>query len=135
MPQQGFHCIVDWEDVSYERCIGCAASQGRCQFTASLLRGMAEQAKERDHERISVTDLVGCVRQAYLQRTRDYYQRPDFQYWAYRGTIGHTMAERGAGEDVVAEQRFERVLVMPSGRTLTITGLPDEIIPSRQLLV
>ena len=135
MPQQGFHCIVDLEDVSFEQCIGCAASLGRCQFTASLLRGMADQARERDDEVISVTALTGCLRQSYLQATHDYYRRPDHQYWAYRGTIAHTMVEHGAGEDTVSEQRFERELVLPSGRTLTITGQPDEIVPARQLLV
>jgi CRISPR/Cas system-associated exonuclease Cas4 (RecB family) len=135
MPQQGFHCIVDFVDVSFDECIGCAATRGRCQFTASLLRGMADQAGQRDDRSISVTALTGCVRQAYLQATRPYHRRPDHQYWAYRGTIGHTMAERGAGEGTIAEQRFERELALPSGRTLTITGQPDEIVPARKLLV
>ena len=48
MPQQGFHCIVDFEDVSFEACIECAATLGRCQLTASLLRGMADQARARN---------------------------------------------------------------------------------------
>jgi CRISPR/Cas system-associated exonuclease Cas4 (RecB family) len=135
VPQRGFHCIVDFVDVSFEQCIGCAATEGRCQFTASLLRGMADQSRERDRGTIGVTDLTGCVRQTYLQATRDYYRRPDQQYWAYRGTIGHTMASRGAGEETVTEQRFERELVLPSGRRLTITGQPDEILPTRRLLV
>ncbi|MCC6178040.1 MAG: PD-(D/E)XK nuclease family protein [Chloroflexi bacterium] len=148
MPQRGYHCIVDFEDVSFDACIGCAATKGRCQFTASILRGMADQAKAREVEhaadptgaagalpKLNVTSLVGCLRQAYLKTTEDYYQRPDQQYWAYRGTIGHTMAERGAGEHVVAEQRFDRALRLPNGLTVTITGRPDEIDPSRSLLI
>ena len=138
MPQKGFHCIVDFVDVSYAACVECAATKGRCQFTASLLRGMAEQSEGRQPDApgsASVTSLTGCARQTFLKETEEFYQRPDEQYWAYRGTIGHTMVERGAGEDVVAEQRFSRELRLPSGRALTITGRPDEIVPERKLLV
>jgi hypothetical protein len=190
VPQQGFHCIVDLEDVSFETCIACAATLGRCQLTASLLRGMADQARARNaddgvrlktirgegkllalpmlhdqavsHPRtnlaegdldgaviledpedapsatipaLSVTALTGCVRQAFLKTTEPFYQRPDQQYWSYRGTLGHLLAERGAGPDVVAERRFERELRLPSGRRVTITGKPDEIDPSRGLLI
>jgi CRISPR/Cas system-associated exonuclease Cas4 (RecB family) len=138
VPQQGFHCIVDFVDVPYSACVECAATKGRCQFTASLLRGMAEQSEGRQPDApgsASVTSLTGCARQTFLKETEPFYQRPDEQYWAYRGTIGHTMVERGAGEDVVAERRFARELRLPSGRTLTITGRPDEIVPGRKLLV
>jgi hypothetical protein len=189
VPQQGFHCIVDFEDVSFEQCVECAATQGRCQLTASLLRGMADQARARNAEddvraatarehaqavpsrlvhlpmlgeqhaeptedpdddlvpdelhgpgpapvpALSVTALTGCVRQAFLKATEPYYQRPDQQYWAYRGTLGHLLAERGAGPDIIAEQRFERALRLPSGRLVTITGKPDEIDPARGLLI
>lgn len=138
MPQQGFHCIVDFVDVPYSACVECAATKGRCQFTASLLRGMAEQSGGRQPDEpgsASVTSLTGCARQTFLKETEAFYQRPDEQYWAYRGTIGHTMVERGAGEDVIAEHRFARELRLPSGRTLRITGRPDEIVPERKLLV
>ena len=167
MPQQGFHCIVDLEDVSFEGCITCAATQGRCQMTASLLRGMADQSRERNADDaarvgmargggallmlpmvqddqgvpsevippLSVTALTGCVRQAFLKSTEPYYQRPDQQYWSYRGTLAHLLAERGAGPGIVAERRFERELRLPSGRQVTITGKPDEIDPSRGLLI
>jgi CRISPR/Cas system-associated exonuclease Cas4 (RecB family) len=194
VPQQGFHCIVDLEDVSFESCIECAATRGRCQLTASLLRGMADQARSRNAEDqgradaararhdaarardaekrstllvhlpmlgdsgsdlrdpddievlandptaipippLSVTALTGCVRQAYLKATEPFYQRPDQQYWAYRGTLAHLLAEQGAGPDIVAERRFERELRLPSGRVITITGRPDEIDPTRGLLI
>ena len=182
MPQQGFHCIVDLEDVSFESCVECAATRGRCQLTASLLRGMADQARQRNADdeirfsasrgdgrlfalpivggladgpddgaddgaaileapapagipALSVTALTGCVRQVFLKTTEPYYQRPDQQYWSYRGTLGHLLAERGAGPGTVAEQRFERELLLPSGRRVTITGKPDEIDPSRRLLI
>ena len=156
MPQQGFHCIVDLEDVSFESCIECAATKGRCQLTASLLRGMADQARSRNDEDaaradlatdvlsddapgpippLSVTALTGCVRQAFLKATEPYHQRPDQQYWAYRGTLAHLLAERGADASVVSEQRFERDLKLPSGRVVTITGRPDEIDPARGLLI
>jgi CRISPR/Cas system-associated exonuclease Cas4 (RecB family) len=135
MPQRGFHCIVDFVDVPYQSCVDCAATEGRCQFTASLLRGMADQARQRDDSAISVTSLTGCVRQSYLKATGDYYQRPDYQYWAYRGTLGHTLAERGAGPETVSERRFERALALPSGKSLPIVGHPDEIVPGRSLLV
>ena len=125
-------------DVSYQACVECAATKGRCQFTASLLRGMAAQSGGRQPDEpgsASVTSLTGCARQTFLKGAEDFYQRPDEQYWAYRGTIGHTMVEQGAGEDVLAEQQFARELRLPSGRTLRITGRPDEIVPERKLLV
>jgi CRISPR/Cas system-associated exonuclease Cas4 (RecB family) len=147
VPQQGFHCIVDFEDVSFEACVECATTLGRCQLTASLLRGMADQARARNADDdvraraaapipvLSVTALTGCVRQAYLKATEPYHQRPDQQYWSYRGTLGHLLAERGAGPDTIAERRFERELQLPSGRLVTITGKPDEIDPGRGLLI
>jgi hypothetical protein len=145
VPQQGFHCIVDFEDVSFEACIECAATRGRCQLTSSLVRGMAEQARARNADAaapaasaipaLSVTALTGCIRQAYLKLTEPYYQRPDQQYWSYRGTLGHLLAERGAGPEVIAERRFERELLLPNGRLVTITGQPDEIDPARGLLI
>jgi CRISPR/Cas system-associated exonuclease Cas4 (RecB family) len=187
VPQHGFHCIVDLEDVSFEACIACAATLGRCHLTASLLRGMADQARERNADdavrfgtrrgngrllalpivggladgpgqddaegdepaiedadaltqlpsipALSVTALTCCVRQSFLKTTVPYHQRPDQQYWSYRGTLGHLLAERGAGPDTVAEQRFERELLLPSGRRVTITGKPDEIDPPRSLLI
>jgi hypothetical protein len=175
MPQQGFHCIVDFEDVSFEACIDCASTRGRCQLTPSLLRGMADQAQARNADdaralaarvvgrltplpmlgdgadeagaasdvssdptpipSLSVTALTGCVRQAYLKTTEPYYQRPDQQYWAYRGSLGHLLVERGAGPATVAEHRFERELRLPSGLMVTLTGQPDEIDPARGLLI
>jgi CRISPR/Cas system-associated exonuclease Cas4 (RecB family) len=84
---------------------------------------------------LRVTALTGCVRQAYLKATEPFYQRPDQQYWAYRGTLGHLLAERGAGPGIIAEQRFERALRLPSGRQITITGRPDEIDVGRGLLI
>lgn len=163
MPQQGFHCFVDFEDVSFDACITCAATRGRCHLTASVLRGMADQARARaasealpavgqgrapaDDDsstrtsepaplpKLSVTALVGCTRQAYLKATEPYYQRPDQQYWSYRGTLGHLLVAGGAGPEVVSEQRFERELRLPTGRVVTITGQPDEIDPARRLLI
>jgi CRISPR/Cas system-associated exonuclease Cas4 (RecB family) len=85
--------------------------------------------------KLGVTALVGCLRQSYLKATEDYYQRPDHQYWAYRGTLAHLLAERGAGEEIISEQRFDRDLQLPNGRTVTITGQPDEIDPARKLLI
>jgi CRISPR/Cas system-associated exonuclease Cas4 (RecB family) len=84
---------------------------------------------------ISVTDLTGCVRQAYLKATEPYYQRPDQQYWAYRGTLAHLLAEQGAGPGIVAERRFVRELELPNGTVVPISGQPDEIDPSRGLLI
>jgi CRISPR/Cas system-associated exonuclease Cas4 (RecB family) len=146
VPQRGFHCIVDLEDVSFDGCIECAATRGRCQLTASLLRGMADQARARndqDDDRaaaaevppLSVTALTGCVRQSFLKSTETYYQRPDQQYWAYRGTLAHLLAERGAGAETISEHRFERELRLPNGLAVTITGQPDEIDPDRRLLI
>lgn len=138
MPQTGFHCIVDFVDVPFENCIDCAATRGRCQFTASILRGMVEQAHGRAPDApnsVSVTTLTGCGRQAYLKETEAFSQRPDQQYWAYRGTLAHAMVERGAGDDAIIERRFARELRLPSGRAITITGRPDEIVPARTLLV
>ena len=93
-----------------------------------------EEAEEAPSEAIplSVTALTGCVRQAFLKSTEPYYQRP-ISSTGRIGTLGHLLAERGPG--VVAERRFERELRLPSGGRVTITGKPDEIDPSRGLLI
>lgn len=135
MPQKGFHCIVDFVDLPFDRCIDCAATLGRCQFTASILRGMARRAQEHEGGGLSVTALVGCVRRSFLEQRCDYYQRPDHQYWTYRGLVGHVMMELGAGDGEVCERPFQRELSLPTGRTLTVYGQPDVVIPSRRLLL
>jgi len=95
----------------------------------------AKQLTETPIPPLSVTALTGCVRQSYLKATEPFYQRPDQQYWAYRGTLAHLLAEQGAGPGIVAERRFERGRQLPSGRVITITGRPAEIDPARGLLV
>ena len=70
---------------------------------------------------LSVTALTGCVRQAFLKSTEPYYQRPDQQYWSYRGTLGHLLAER-AGRRGAALRARAAAAERPAGHDHPVAG-------------
>ena len=135
-PMRGFICDLDRRTpVDSAECVACAAAPfpprgRRCRFTASILEAMVEADGARRDAGISATGLVGCLRQTYLSITTEYYQHPIRLMPALRGQLFHALFERAERPGLVRERRFAREI-----DGVVVTGQPDEIDPSRRLLV
>lgn len=76
---------------------------------------------------LTVTNLLGCSRKAYLQRREPYYDKPRFLYALFRGTILHSVLEdtnrlyeKG---HIVSEKRYHR---MVPGTNVDLSGKIDK---------
>ncbi len=128
MPLVGYLCEYDNQQVTFEDCIRCAEEHPRCDFTSTILSGMA--GNDRAGAGISVTNLVGCLRQSYFALSQPYHQRPSKLWPAYRGTLAHDLMERSQRPGRFCEIRFAREL-----DGVWLTGKPDEIIPIRHTVI
>jgi CRISPR/Cas system-associated exonuclease Cas4 (RecB family) len=84
-----------------------------------LIRGQVE--KERP-DGISVTQLLGCPRKVYLEKTNDFYQHPMDNWPATRGVLVHSLLEVSAGSGAEVEVRHEKTY-----GGVTISGQPDSV--------
>ncbi len=102
-------------------------------FGADLLDQMY-QANLRTY--ISPTMFSGCVRAEVLKRETDYWLDPAKAWPLLRGTVAHLIMERGAHEpDAVLETSLSCEVKLLDGRTVTLKGTPDKVVPSQRLLV
>jgi len=131
MPIVGFKCIKTHENVSFDKCISCALTyENKCHYTAGILHGIREQIRE-PRDVISVTRLIGCPRGTYLLNKNDVYVSPEKLYWAFRGTLAHTVLQKyNIDEDAILEKRFNRTI-----KGIKISGQPDLIVPKHKLLI
>jgi hypothetical protein len=60
----------------------------------------SERANYHQGDYISASLISGtnCPRQVVLERTTEYYELAERKYWAFRGTVAHSVLERGADE-------------------------------------
>ena len=138
MPILGFMCPIENEIVSPKTCIAHAVEKGKdlpvlgCHFTPKLLREIAKQIAETelfDANTWRVTELIGCIRKARLQRTVQYALTPKQAFWMWRGSLIHAMLEDHRPDEVLlAEKRlFAKV-----GK-VTLTGKPDALLTGNHL--
>jgi hypothetical protein len=74
-----------------------------------VLRTIINEFRDNPHqgEYVSVTALLGCLRQTYLSRVADAYVRPRTSWYSMRGTLIHEIIEGAeAGDDIVTEENF-----------------------------
>jgi len=77
--------------------------------------------KERP-DGISVTQLLGCPRKVFLEKTNDWYSAPIENWPALRGTIVHNILEQTGGANSEVEVRYEREY-----RGVVLSGQPDSV--------
>ena len=117
----------DLRKVSFEACLKCAeTTQNGCNFTAPFIKKFTEM-EERSN--ISVTSVLGCLRNTYLMRTEEYWADPTNLYWLYRGQLAHKVLEDNPEKDSICEVSFSREL-----GGIEVTGRPDLIIPAKALV-
>jgi hypothetical protein len=64
---------------------------------------------------ISVTSLLGCLRQLYLERTIDYYVEPPKSWWSLRGSILHRLLENPGLVSQIEDMRSEVYRLLKKG--------------------
>jgi len=133
VPLVGFICSINENrKVSFDECLDCALHRKRksCHFSYEILYGIIAEHKERDPNEISVTALLGCLRNTYLTRHIDYYDEP--AWYAFRGTMAHHLIEKYPEPGAIYEKQFSRVLELEDGQKVTITGRVDKLVPDRK---
>ncbi len=128
----GFICEKTGERLPFEACLECARTRLNrkldCPFDEATIAGMI--LNERRGTDISVTMITGCHRSVFINRFYETYVAPSQLYWAFRGQIAHKILEEAnLHPDAVKEQRFTK-----AWEGIDITGHPDLIIPSQQVL-
>lgn len=71
---------------------------------------------------ISVTQLLGCPRKVWLEKTNDWFSSPIENWPSLRGTLVHSLLEQTSGQGAEVEVRYER-----EHRGVTISGQPDSV--------
>ncbi len=111
--------------VPADECLQCADDGGGCGWTTELLQSVFD-GRSRS---VSVTQLVGCLRQAALQARVAYYARLDVQSRLLLGRLAHDGLASLVGPGSVVERRFER-----EAGGIVVVGRVDQIVPERRLL-
>lgn len=87
-----------------------------------VLTLIKEQVTKERPDGISVTQLLGCPRKVFLEKTNDWYSHPIENWPALRGTLVHSLLEQTGGDRSIVEVRHER-----THRGVVISGQPDSV--------
>lgn len=91
-----------------------------------MVKSIRERQSTGADMQVSVTDVVGCPRQAYLRKEEDYYERPEDLLFSLRGALLHKVLADYAQDEAIVETRTSREF---GGYTLW--GTPDSVVVSR----
>ncbi len=134
MPIVGFKCADKAKtrnkgDVTFDECLECSNTmEHKCQFTYPILKGIVKEIQNRNY--ISVTSLLGCARNTYLEQKHDIYVSPEDLYHLFRGTIAHYIVEHNQPKGALVEHKFER-----DHNGMTLTGTPDVVLPYQSAII
>lgn len=108
MPQKGNKCPGEQLYYTFESGHCLSNCDHQC-VPASVLVHIANRQRVDKHvgEYLSVTSLLGCNRQLYLERTTDYYVEPAKSWWSLRGSILHKLLENPGLEAMIEDARRE----------------------------
>ena len=105
------------EPITEKECLACSLSgMANCSFDYSLLLAMFH---DKERTGIHVTDVVGCLKQAYYNHVNPQPMRIHEKMLLFLGTMTHKMLE-----DAVDEQRFDAELPL---KALGIEGTADVV--------
>lgn len=91
-------------------------------FPHEVLTLMAQQVSKERPDGISVTQLLGCPRKVFLEKTNDWFSRPQDNWPATRGTLVHSLLEQTGGSSAEVEVRYEKEY-----KGVVISGQPDSV--------
>lgn len=81
-----------------------------------------EQVTKERPDGISVTQLLGCPRKVFLEKTNDWFSHPIENWPALRGTLVHSLLEQTGGGSTEVEVRYEKKY-----KGVVISGQPDSV--------
>jgi hypothetical protein len=116
MPQTGNKCpgLQEYHTFTSGYCLKECDHQ--C-VPASVLVHIENQKRTDKHvgQYISVTSLLGCLRQLYLERTTDFFVEPPKSWWSLRGAILHRLLEQPGFMSLVEDCKREVYRLLKSG--------------------
>ena len=105
------------EVITQEECLACAVSgMSNCSYDYSLLLAMFN---DKERTGIHVTDITGCLKQAYFNRVQPKPMRIHEKMLLFLGTMTHKMLE-----DAVDKERFDAEMPLAA---LGIEGTADVV--------
>lgn len=119
---------IGWQDdngktVLFADALAIAESEGSWNsIPFEVLALIKQQVTKVRPDGISVTQLLGCPRKVFLEKTNDWYSHPIENWPALRGTLVHSLLEQTGGQSAEIEVRYER-----QHRGITISGQPDSV--------
>lgn len=79
---------------------------------------------------ISVTSLLGCLRQLYLERSIDYFVEPSKSWWMLRGSILHHLLENPGLDSIIGDlvkEVWKRAEMHGTNQTMVNTFLDEAL--------
>lgn len=119
---------IGWQDdngknVLFADALAVAEAEGSWNsIPFEVLTLIKEQVTKERPDGISVTQLLGCPRKVFLEKTNDWFSHPIENWPALRGTLVHSLLEQTGGHSAEIEVRYER-----KHRGITISGQPDSV--------
>lgn len=114
--------------MTQESCLDCALKSNPCRIPYPVLASQYNKPP-RDGRYLSVTRLLGCTRQTWIQQHTPPPVNPAAEYAAWYGTTIHKELEKYKPPGSIAEQRFWANT--PYG---WLSGSPDLIYPDGELV-
>jgi hypothetical protein len=143
LPLAGFKCPTNGEQPgrnnTFDYCL--TACSKRCMPKAIMVK-LRDQNVHNVHRGNMITPsaLKGCTRKLVLERTEDYWERPENLYYAVRGSLIHGFLEEPGLPEVITEARlFKQVktaqgIVNFSGQIDYYEGAPEFAIEDYKTL-
>jgi CRISPR/Cas system-associated exonuclease Cas4 (RecB family) len=111
------------QEVSFEGALAISEAEGSWNgMPHEVLMLIREQVTKERPDGISVTQLLGCPRKVFLEKTNDWFSRPADNWPAMRGTLVHSLLEQTGGQNSEVEVRYEKTY-----KGVTISGQPDSV--------
>lgn len=119
MPQVGFICPIEREEVPFDHFDHCTAKGGRPAFppwaASQMAAGVLGDVRHAGIA-ITATGIMGCPRQRFLNMTQDYYADPTWSFAAARGTALHSTAAKHLNPEVWYSEATDPVRMDLIGR-------------------
>jgi hypothetical protein len=134
---KGLYCKKREQVVTFNECLECSKDAevtiGKDRYVCDIFPEFIQFViKENEHEHssnVSVTQLLGCSRKAYLSRVCDYSVAPEDLWYRFRGSIIHLLMEQFKVEDSIVEGRFKKEF-----NGITVSGRIDRIDTRRKTI-
>lgn len=111
------------KNVTFAEALAVSEAEGSWSSVPhEVLVLIKEQVTKERPEGISVTQLLGCPRKVFLEKTNDWFSHPLENWPALRGTLVHSLLEQTGGQGSEVEVRYEKEY-----KGVTISGQPDSV--------